>query len=65
MGKFGKELIESLSQAAVHAEGRRVKRVRVTKVKTPNMKAIPAPRDADNPVQPSSPANGAGLWPAR
>jgi len=32
MSKLGKELIESLSQAAAHAEGRRVKGVRATKV---------------------------------
>ena len=40
MGKFAKELIESLSQAAAHAEGRRVKGVRVTKVETPDVRAI-------------------------
>jgi putative transcriptional regulator len=40
MSKFGKELIESLSQAAAHAEGRRVKGVRVTKVELPDVKAI-------------------------
>jgi putative transcriptional regulator len=40
MGKFGKELIESLTQAAAHAEGRRVKGVRVTKVELPDVKAI-------------------------
>jgi putative transcriptional regulator len=40
MSKFGKELIESLSQAAAHAAGRRVKGVRVTKVEIPDVKAI-------------------------
>ncbi len=40
MTKFGKELIESLSQAAAHAEGRRAKGVRVTKVELPDVKAI-------------------------
>lgn len=40
MGKFGKELIESLTQAAAHAQGRRVKGVRVTKVEIPDVKAI-------------------------
>ena len=40
MARFGKELIESLSQAAAHAEGRRVKGVRVTKMKIPDVKAI-------------------------
>jgi putative transcriptional regulator len=40
MGKFAKELIESLSQAAAHAQGRRVKSVRVTKVEIPDVKAI-------------------------
>jgi putative transcriptional regulator len=40
VGKFGNELIKSLSQAAAHAEGRRVKGVRVTKVEIPDVKAI-------------------------
>lgn len=40
MAKFGKELIESLAQAAAHAEGRRVKGLRVTKVEIPDVKAI-------------------------
>ncbi|HET7805267.1 MAG TPA: helix-turn-helix domain-containing protein [Pseudolabrys sp.] len=40
MTKFGKELIESLSQAAAHAEGRRARGVRVTKVELPDVKAI-------------------------
>lgn len=40
MGKFGKELIESLSQAAVHARGRKVRGMRTTKLETPDVKAI-------------------------
>lgn len=40
MGKFGRELIESLAQAAAHAEGRRVKGLRVSKVEIPDVKAI-------------------------
>jgi len=40
MGKFGKDLIESLSQAAAHAAGRRLKGTRVTKVEIPDVKAI-------------------------
>jgi putative transcriptional regulator len=40
MSKFGKELIESMKQAAAHARGRRVAGVRVTKVKMPDVKAI-------------------------
>jgi putative transcriptional regulator len=40
MGRFGKELIESLAQAAAHAEGRRLKGVRVTKVEVPDVRAI-------------------------
>ncbi len=40
MSKFGKELIESLTEAAAHAEGRRVKGVRVTKIELPDVKAI-------------------------
>jgi putative transcriptional regulator len=40
MSKFGKELIESLSQAAAHAEGRRLKGVRVTRLEIPDVKAI-------------------------
>ena len=40
MGKFAKELIESLTQAAAHAKGRRVKGMRVTKVELPDVKAI-------------------------
>lgn len=40
MGKFGRELIESLQQAAAHAQGRRVKGIRVTKTEIPDVKAI-------------------------
>jgi putative transcriptional regulator len=40
MARFGKDLIESLSQAAAHAEGRRVKGVRVTKIELPDVRAI-------------------------
>lgn len=40
MSKFARELIESLQQAAAHAEGRRSKTVRVTKVEIPDVKAI-------------------------
>jgi len=40
LGKFAKELIESLTQAAAHAKGRRVKGMRVTKVELPDVKAI-------------------------
>ena len=40
MGKFGKELIESMQQAARHAAGKRVRGLRVSKVELPNVKAI-------------------------
>jgi putative transcriptional regulator len=40
MSKFGKELIESMQQAAAHAGGRKVPGVRVTTVKIPDVKAI-------------------------
>jgi putative transcriptional regulator len=40
MGKFADELMESLQQAAGHAAGRKVRGLRVTKVKTPDVKAI-------------------------
>ena len=40
MGKFGNELIESMTQAVAHARGRKVKGMRVTKVKIPDVKAI-------------------------
>jgi putative transcriptional regulator len=40
MSKFGKELIASLKQAAAHANGRRPRGMRVTKVEVPDVKAI-------------------------
>jgi putative transcriptional regulator len=40
MGKFGKELIESMTQAATHARGRKVPGIRITTVKILDMKAI-------------------------
>jgi putative transcriptional regulator len=40
MGKFGSELIESMKQAVAHAGGRKVPRMRVTKVEMPDVKAI-------------------------
>ena len=40
MGKFGKDLIESLRQAAVHARGEKGHGARVTRVKLPDVKAI-------------------------
>jgi len=40
MSKFGKELIESMKQAAAHAQGRKVRGMRVTAVETPDVKAI-------------------------
>jgi putative transcriptional regulator len=40
MGKFGKELIESLQQAARHAAGQKVRGLRVSKVKSPDVRAI-------------------------
>jgi putative transcriptional regulator len=40
MSKFGNELIESASQAAAHARGRRVRGMRVTTVEVPDVKAI-------------------------
>ncbi len=40
MGKFGKELIESLSQAAAHARGRKVRGMRTTRLEIPDVKAI-------------------------
>src|ERR1700761_7257939 len=40
MSKFGKDLIESMRQAAAHASGRRVSGMRVTTVKMPDVKAI-------------------------
>ncbi len=40
MGRFGEELIESLKQAAEHARGGKVRGMRVTKVKMPDVKAL-------------------------
>ncbi len=40
MGKFADELMESMQQAASHAAGRKVRGMRVTKVKVPDVKAI-------------------------
>jgi putative transcriptional regulator len=40
MGKFGRELIESLKQAAEHARGGKVHGMRLTKVDVPDVKAI-------------------------
>jgi hypothetical protein len=41
MSKFGKELIKSMQQAAKHAAGKRVRGLRVSKVKLPDVKALP------------------------
>ncbi len=40
MSKFGQELIESMQQAAKHAEGGKVRGMRLTKVEIPDVKAI-------------------------
>jgi putative transcriptional regulator len=40
MSKFGKDLIESIEQAARHAGGKKLRGMRVTKVKVPDVKAI-------------------------
>jgi putative transcriptional regulator len=40
MGKFAKELIESMQQAAKHAAGKRVRGSSVSKVELPDVKAI-------------------------
>ena len=40
MGKFGRELIESMKQAAGHARGRAAGRLCVTTVEVPDVKAI-------------------------
>jgi putative transcriptional regulator len=40
MGKFGKELIESMQQAVRHAAGKKVRGLRVSKVEPPDVKAI-------------------------
>jgi putative transcriptional regulator len=38
--EFGRDLIASLTQAVAHAEGRRVRGMRVTRVAMPDVKAI-------------------------
>lgn len=40
MSKFGQELIESMKQAARHADGRKVAGMQVTVVEVPDVKAI-------------------------
>lgn len=40
MSKLGKELIASMRQAARHAQGSKVRGMRVTKVEVPDVKAI-------------------------
>ena len=40
MGKFGRELIESMEQAAKLARGKKVRGARVTKLRVPDVKAI-------------------------
>src|ERR1044071_3909089 len=40
MGKFADELIASLKQAAAHAQGRKVRSMRVTTVEVPDVKAL-------------------------
>jgi putative transcriptional regulator len=40
MSKFGKELIESMTHAAAHAQGRKAGSMRITTVKSPDVKAI-------------------------
>ncbi|THD64883.1 transcriptional regulator [Phenylobacterium sp.] len=40
MGKFEKDLIESMGEAAAHAPGQAVPGMRVTKVDVPDVKAI-------------------------
>jgi len=40
MSKFTKDLISSLKQAAAHAQGRKVRGMRVTTVEMPNVRAI-------------------------
>jgi putative transcriptional regulator len=40
MGKFGRELIESMRQATAYAGGRKVPGMRVTTVEIPDVKAI-------------------------
>lgn len=40
MSKFGKELIESMEQAARHAAGKKVRGIRVSRVELPDVKSI-------------------------
>ncbi|HTT85244.1 MAG TPA: NadS family protein [Rhizomicrobium sp.] len=40
MSKFGKELIESMKQAAQHAQGAKVRSMRLTRIELPDVKAI-------------------------
>lgn len=40
MSKFGNALIESMTQAAAHAQGRKVPGMRVITVTSPNVRAI-------------------------
>lgn len=40
MGKFANDLIASMTQAASHAGGRKVRGMRLTKVETPDVKAL-------------------------
>ena len=40
MGKFGKDLMDSMRQAAQHAEGGTVRGMRVTTVELPDVRAI-------------------------
>lgn len=40
MSKFGKDLIESMRQAARHAQSHKVRGVRVTTIELPDVKAI-------------------------
>jgi len=40
MSKFGRDLIESMTQAAAFAQGRKVRGMRVTTVEMPDVKAI-------------------------
>ena len=40
MSNFGRELIESLEQAAAHVRGHKVRGMRVTKTELPDVKAI-------------------------
>lgn len=40
MSKFGKQLIESMRQAAEHTQGRKVRGMRITTVEIPDVKAI-------------------------